>query len=278
MDIDGPGDTLRYFLFVGKKPDSLSLIYAGTDTAYTLGNADTTRYYWKIVCKDRYGDSTAASGVFTCMLQKAICFSGHSIISGDGGDSVHGGFRANILTALRKQKISSKCVQPVGPLCPGHMGIRTDDSCFAISGSFASIMYPMLIQGFPQLNADLWVFMIGVNKAYDSGESQGTINLINEAHRRNPQAGIYVLNGLPYPDYYSSGYQDRVHSYNSMLVDSMAVRRSQGWRVWVVDAFSQVMQSDSTFDYTYTADGIHPNQAGYDLIGKAIIDTMLAHP
>ena len=139
-------------------------------------------------------------------------------------------------------------------------------------------MYTMLTQGFPQLNADLWVLMIGVNKAYDITESQGTINLINEAHRRNPQAGIYVLKGLPYPDYYASGYMDRVNSYNTMLTDTLAARRAQGWRAWVVDAYSVVVKSDSTIDYTYSDDGIHPNQLGYTLIGKAIIDTMQAHP
>ena len=278
IDPDGPRDTLKYFLYLGKRPDSLSLMYAGFDTAYTVSKADTTHYFWKIVCKDRFGDSTSASGAFTCLLQKTICFAGHSIVDGDMGDGVSGGFRAEVLSALRKPKISTKCVQPVGPLCAGNMSNKTDDSCYAMSGSFASFMYTMLTQGFPQLNADLWVLMIGVNKAYDITESQGTINLINEAHRRNPQAGIYVLKGLPYPDYYASGYMDRVNSYNTMLTDTLAARRAQGWRAWVVDAYSVVVKSDSTIDYTYSDDGIHPNQLGYTLIGKAIIDTMQAHP
>ena len=278
IDIDGPGDTLRYFLYIGKKPDSLSLVYAGTDTTYTLSKADTTQYYWETVCKDRLGDSTAASGVFTCLLQKTICFIGHSIISGDGGDTVKGGFRANVLAALRKPKIAAKCFQPIGPFCTKNMGKTSDDSCFAISGSFASIMYTMLTQGFPQLNADLWVLMIGVNKNFDSGESQGTISLLDEVHRRNPQARMYVINGLPYPNWYSYAFLDRVNAYNTMLTDTLAVRRSQGWKIWVVDAFSLFALSDSTLNLTYSDDGIHPNQAGYDLISKAIIDTMQAHP
>ena len=120
--------------------------------------------------------------------------------------------------------------------------------------------------------------MIGVNKTYDIGESQGTILILNEIHRRNPQAGIFVLNGLPYLNTYSYAYHEAVHTYNTMLADSVTSYRSQGWRIWVVDAFAQVMQIDSTFNPALTSDGIHPNQAGYNLIGKAIIDTMLAHP
>lgn len=278
VDPDGPRDTLRSSLYVGKSLDSLSLAYYGIDTAYTLNNADTAQYYWKIVCKDRYGDSTTASGVFTCLLQKTICFAGHSIITGEGGDGTQGGFRAEVLAALRKPKTSVKCIQPVGPLCTGLMSDKPDDSCFAVGGSFAVMMYTMMTQSFPLLTADFWVFMIGVNKSFDSNESQYTISLLDEIHRRNPKAGMYVLNGLPYANYYSWAYQDRVHAYNSMLADSVAARRSQGWRIWIVDAFSLFVQSDSTLNPAYSVDGIHPTQAGYDLIGKAVIDTMQAHP
>lgn len=278
VDPDGLRDTLRYFLFLGKAPGSLSLAYSGTDTTFTLAGADTARYYWKIVCKDRYGDSAAASGAFFCLLQKTICFSGHSIIAGDGGDGKKGGFRADVLAALRKPNVSAKCVQPIGPLFTGFIKNSSDDSCFALSGSFAPMMYTLMTQSFPLLNADFWVFMIGVNKTYNNAESQYTISMIDEIHRRNPNAGIYVLNGLPYFDYYSWAYQDRVHAYNSTLADSAAARRSKGWRIWVVDAFSLFAQKDSTLNPDYSVDGIHPNQAGYDLIGKAVIDTMQAHP
>ena len=277
VDPDGPRDTLRYYIYAGKTPKLLSLIYAGKDTTFTMNNADSTRFYWKIVCKDRYGDSTADSGTFVCLLQKTICFSGHSIITGDDGDGVSGGFRDSVLTALRKHKNSIKSFQPVGPLCTGLMSNRSDDSCFALSGSSAPMMYTMLTQSFPLLNADFWVFMIGVNKSYDASESQGTILILNEIHRRNPQAGIFVLNGLPYLNTYSYPYHEAVLTYNTMLADSVMSYRSQGWRIWVVDAFAQVMQIDSTFNPALTSDGIHPNQAGYNLIGKAIIDTMLAH-
>jgi hypothetical protein len=63
-DSDMPYDTLTYTLSLGNSAGSLTLAYTGKLTQYAAANIDSSdTVYWKLVAKDKYGDSNVAVGI-----------------------------------------------------------------------------------------------------------------------------------------------------------------------------------------------------------------------
>ena len=278
-DKNGPRDTVTYRLFMGSSPSSLSKVYEGTDTSWTNAAAlDTTIHYWTIIAKDRVGDSAQASGSFTCLLQQTICFAGHSIIVGFGGDSFNGngGMRGRVLSAMRTRRGSAAKVKPIGPLTTGFMAVKQDDSCFAVASYRAKDLWLLMKNAFPLLNADLWVVMLGVNDAYSlNNEFRQLLWIIDTIHVHNPQAYTYVINGLPNAASYG---QDRI--FNGWLADSIKARTTanSSWNLWNINAFKKFVAADSVSPnpalFAPENPLLHPNAAGYDTLSKMILDTM----
>lgn len=277
-DPDGTDDTLTFRLFIGKNPGSLTPVYEGTDTFVSLEDLDTGSWFWLLSAVDRFGDSTQSAGSFACIHEQTICFAGHSIMAGMGGDYISGGTRKTILRDMRAHY--SGHVKSVGPLLTGWMDRKEDDSCFALSSSTAGQMMGLLV-GCADLNADTWIIMEGINAGYTATELSGVMNLIQEAHRRNPSAAIYVLGGMPYPDVPDPGYYDRWYYYrgslgvfNAVLQDTAQSKSGQGWDIHYVNVYDGFMTSDSTRNAAWFADEIHPNQTGYEVIARTILDSM----
>jgi lysophospholipase L1-like esterase len=126
------------------------------------------------------------------------------------------------------------------------------------------------LYAYSDLNSDIWVLTIGVNgDYYTQTERLHTAQLINEMIRRNPRGTICVLNGLPLPDTTAQERIDRLYSYNQLVADIAAHRRSRGYDVRLVDAF-HTLAPDSVFNPDYMVDHLHPNAAGYDLLAREI--------
>jgi lysophospholipase L1-like esterase len=276
-DSDGISDTLTYRLYLGRRFDSLSLAYEGRSPSTIVDGLDTVRYYWMLIASDLFGDTAASAGSFMCARQQTICFAGHSIVWGFSGDGVSGGFRKTVLKSMRAALPGA--LQSVGPLLTGQLDPSVDDSAFAVGGSTAPEMYGLLLYGVPELTADFWVIMLGVNGGYQATEKTNTILIIEEVHRRNPDAGIYIVGGLPYPSptgAYDRYYWGRIYreEFDSLLIDTVDAKAAQGWDIRFVNVYDAFMSSDTTRDDSLFTDDIHPDQRGYEVMARTILDAM----
>ena len=277
LDSDGISDTVTYRLYLGKRTDSLAPAYEGRSPFATVDGLDTVRYYWMLIARDLFGDTAACAGRFICARQRTVCFAGHSIVWGFDGDGVSGGFRKTVLKSMRAALPGS--LQSVGPLLTGQLDPPADDSTLAVGGSTAPQLYSLLLHGAPELTADFWVIMLGVNGGYQATEKTNTILIIEEVHRRNPDAGIYVVGALPYPNptgAYDRYYWGRIYreDFDYLLVDTIDSKAGQGWDIRFVDAYAAFMSSDTTRNDSLFADEIHPSQRGYEVLARTILDAM----
>ena len=272
FDRNGAMDSLSFSLYLGKSPGLLEKIYEGRDSLFIAGNIDTAHYFWRLAAHDKFGDSVSCAGTFMTLLQQTICFAGHSIVSGFFCDSGSGGFRKKVLSGLRSSFGNDAKVKAVGPLVTNFMAKSPDDSCFAVGGYTAKDLYLLMENSFPALNADLWVIMLGINGNYNSTELRSLMNILNAVHANNSQAGIYVINGLPYAPL--SG-QDQV--FNAWLSDSIAAKKNLSWKISCIDAYHKFALDDYPNPALFTPESpamMHPNQAGYDTLANLILSTM----
>jgi len=271
FDPNGKSDTLLFSLYLGKSTGQLAKIYQGRDSSFIAGNIDTASYSWRLVAQDKFGDSASCTGTFMALLQRTICFAGHSIVSGFDCDGVSGGFRKKVLSGLRTSFGGIAKVKPVGPLVTNYMAQSPDDSCFAVGSYTAKELWTLMVNSFPTLNADWWVIMLGVNGGYGITELGYLMDIVNIAHANNPKAGIYVINGLPYVPLRG---QDSL--FNAWLSDSVAVKKSLSWQIANVDAYHTFAVNDTPNPALFGPEIplLHPNQKGYDTLATMILNSM----
>ncbi len=285
FDRNGPSDTLTYRLYLNKSPGSApdTLMYTGRDTAVTVARLDTATNRWKLIAKDRFGDSMEAVGSFTCILQQTVCFAGHSIVAGFGSapsggcEDSSGGFRKKVLTTLRERRNGEAKVKSIGPLTTICGMEDKEDSCFAVGSFRAKDLWLLMRNSFPNLNADIWVLMLGVNDRYSFNELFYIVQIVDLIHANNRLACTYVINGLPYngpgiPGV--TGQKDTV--FNRALSDSIKVRK-QNRNIWNIDAYKvfAVNNTPNPLLFTPTDPLLHPNRLGYDTLARMLLDTML---
>jgi hypothetical protein len=298
---DGMADTFTYSFSSGLSPLALVETYRGTSSACTLKTLDSGTYYWKCTAFDSHDDTVSTPISSLCIMpQRRICFVGHSIITGMGSTSGHGGLRRMIVDTLRANAGQSKKIGCEGPLTvPVLYSVlpAEDDSCLAVGGNTCGAIYDsMRIYG--STNADMWVYMNGVNdwysfptNYYKYGSGNYAVMSIDSMHARNPQSEIYVFNGLPFPKDTGFGFSHTLDSaftknlpvFNRML-DSTIKSRCLAWQgsgqggVWLVDAFTPMSNPDSHSNPVYFApnDFLHPNQQGYDLMTRELFKVMRA--
>jgi hypothetical protein len=276
LDPNGASDSLTFSLYVGKSSGQLAKVYQGHDSLFTAGSMDTGSYLWRLAAFDRFGDSVSSTGAFKVLLQQTICFAGHSIVSGFTCDGTTGGFRKKVLTTLRSSAAANTRIKPTGPLITNLITPPSDDSCFAVSGYTAKNLWTLMANSFPTLNADTWVVMLGVNGGYYYSELYYLMFILNQIHTNNPQAGIYVINGLPFVPSYG---QDKI--FNGWLADTIAAKKKLNWNISNIDAFTKFAINDTPNPVLFTHEPpgaeiglIHPNQAGYDTLANLILRTM----
>jgi lysophospholipase L1-like esterase len=286
---NGVSESFTYTVLCGKNPTDLISRYSGKDTVCTLSAIDTGRNYWKVVAVDSHNDSSAVTDSVWTILQRQVCFVGHSIVTGLGGAPDSGGFRRIVIDTLRSIFPEKKKLKFVGPLSTNTPALAGDDSCLAVIGRRCPDIFDSLLNH-PNLTADAWVYMMGVNDGYSYAGWYYALSTIDAMHDRNPKSEIYVLSVLPLPhDTSDAGYnidayfRTNLAWFNRKLDSTVTIRRQQ-WRnrkeggIWMVDVFNPMaILPDSVYNPVYFDDFIHPNQKGYTLMGNRIIGTIKAN-
>jgi PKD domain len=294
---DAAADTFTYSIWSGGSPSSLSKSPTGLDTTGMLSLADTGKWYWKVMAVDGHADTASTPvSLLSIKLEPRICFVGHSIVTGLDGTYGLGGFRRMVVDTLRAAAGPGRRFKCEGPITTQNLLPVADDSCCAVIGKTCAAIFDSM-QDHSLTNADIWVYMNGVNEAYEfptynrfwwrDNYSAATIDTM---HGRNPAGEIYVLNALPFPKDTAGDFTYKCDSmfkanlpvFNRML-DSVITSRRQEWLsrgeggVWLVDAFdSMAVLPDSVSNPVYFFDYLHPNQSGYDRLGKVVLGTMRA--
>jgi lysophospholipase L1-like esterase len=271
QDLDN--DSITYSLQWGRSPDTLNLVYEGNLQSFSMTVAKEGVYYWQLVARDSFGNTRALKGTFVAMNLYRICFIGHSIVAGMGGDSIVGGFRGGVLDSLRKLLSPTARLKSVGTRNTAHMKrSAADDSCLAVSGIKAIDIYQMLISEAATLNADIWVFMTGANDAFSTTERNYANQIINIMISRNRAARVYVLNSPPLDSTFST-HNANLPGFNTFLSDSVAAKASRGSPIFLVDAFT-ALTVNGKYNKPWFYDYVHPNQTGYNRL-TAVITTRL---
>ncbi len=277
FDPDGPDDSLSYRFAIGPDAQSLIVVHDNISNAMTVDSVAPGDVHWRLVVIDRYGDSSVTHGMLACVREVRVCFVGHSIIAGTGGDYVNGGMRRGVLDSLSLAAGPFEKVRAVGPMTTGWLLPPEDDSCMARSGAFAYEIYDTLTN-YRDVNADYWILMLGVNAHYDLWEQTYSRIIIDSVHYRNVGGETYFLNGLPMPDTVTGPHPtDSARDHFNVLLDTIAsIRQRAGWQVYVVDAFT-ALSIDSVFNDSLFADHLHPNQRGYERLVETIMARMRNH-
>jgi lysophospholipase L1-like esterase len=271
-DSDLPLDTLIYSLYMGIEKGTREHLYSGTAPVYIAPDIDTGDYFVTIECSDAWNNTVTHIDSFSCFLKKDICFIGHSIIRGVGAPSQQGGFRQHLLDTLEDLQGNHHIFGCTGPLQTVNFALPQYDSCMAVSGAKSWGILDSLSYH-PELNADIWILMIGVNDNYSYWEQRYTSAIIDTLHNRNTDSYIYVLNGLPYPDQYPQSSIDAMYSFNRMLDSIVTTKQSDSWNIRLVDAFKAIAP-DSAFNQELFYDQLHPDEAGYAVIADEILKVM----
>jgi hypothetical protein len=286
---DAVADSFTYFISCGKSAAELVPRYSGTDTAPPVLAFDTGKGYFRLIAVSSHNDSVQVMDSVFAVWQRQVCFIGHSIITGAGGTTDSGGFRRMVIDTLRSLCPSKKLLRVAGPFTSNMLQPPQDDSCLAKVGKTAVEIFDSLFY-YPSLAADAWVYMMGANDRYSYYGWYYTVATIDFMHSRNPKSEIYVLSPLPLPhDTTNASYtidslfRADLVTFNHRLDSAVTVRR-QAWLgrqdggVWMVDVYSPMaLLPDSVYNPVYFDDLIHPNQKGYTLMGKRVIQTIKAN-
>lgn len=272
---DPDNDPVTYSLFWGPSSiDSVALNYQGLNRSASVGVTRPGLYFWRLVARDSRGQTSTKTGKVVVLREYRICFVGHSVVVGMGGDGFAGGFRGGVLDSLRKNLGTYERLKVVGPFVTNAMGSSIiDDSCMAVSGTTAREIYLMLGLDQIRLWADIWVLMIGVNDNYSYNEYGYTAKIMDIMNSRNPQSRLYVVNGYALSDAFTLANFYRPY-FNQALADSVATRNTKGAHISIVDVFAAFGTATGQYDSTWYADGLHPNQLGYNRLRDRIYTSM----
>ncbi len=294
---DGAADTFTYSLWTGTNPAALALGYHGAMAACTLSISDTGTHYWKITAVDGKADTAAGQvASVSVLLERTVCFTGHSVVWGLNGTPGLGGFRKMVIDTLRAATRGARYVKCVGPVATGNLVPARDDSCEAVNGKTCADIFDSLYL-YPSIKADLWIYLCGVNEGYQFptwtwslGWANYAVETLDTMHARSPNSEIYVLNSLPFPADTAGQFTRRVDSifktnqpvFNRML-DSVVTDRNTTWAgakqggIRLVDVYAPMAElPDSVCNPDYFSDFLHPNQAGYERVSAQIFKTMRA--
>jgi len=272
---DPDSDSVSVLMYLKENGDYRQ-VYSGDGDSMVIKIDSPGKIQWKISAQDNFGNKQQKEGTLVIIRQHTICFFGHSIVAGDGGDRKAGGFRAGVLKGLRDSLGPYESIKTVGSITTKNMqDYPSDDSSMAISGIRAKDLL-CVFRSFPNLKADIWVLMLGANSEYKNEELKKTIESIDEMFSRNPQSRVYVLNSPPFPDLLKwESANDSLKIFNQGLSNAVSVRENEGKRIALVDVFT-LLTNEGVFDQTLFYDHVHPNQVGYDIMSEGILQIMIS--
>ncbi len=271
---DPDSDSVSVSMYLGENEHSYQEVYSGKGDSMVLKIDSPGKIFWRIIAKDNFDNKQQKEGVLVIIREHTVCFTGHSIVAGDGGDKRAGGFRAGVLKGLRDSVGPFKRIKAVGQFCTSNMkDYPSDDSSMAISGTVARDM-KFVFKSLPEFKADIWLIMLGANAEYKSPELENTVALIDEMFSRNPDSRVYVLNSPPFPPEKTS-VNYALSTFNRRLSDEVSARKDEGKKIALVDIFT-LLTNEGEFDTTFFVDHVHPNQYGYDIMGEEILQIMFS--
>lgn len=122
--------------------------------------------------------------------------------------------------------------------------------------------------------------LIGINDIiYENASSKIVYNqidiIINEIKERLPNTKIYIESIYPvnsdWHNNYSLESRDASEA-NRIIIESNELLKGyckeHGYEY--IDVYSSLVDSDNNFDRSYTDDGLHPNERGYEVITKIL--------
>lgn len=146
----------------------------------------------------------------------------------------------------------------------GHGGY-TIDSDMGHSGISGSITDGALEQYHPHIV----LLMIGTNDINGNVDVAGAPtrlgNLIDDITTRAPDTLVVVATIMPIDN---AGTDQRVQAYNAALPDLVNERAADGKHVVLLDNYAAIAQ-DPNFRTSLLADYLHPNDAGYAVLGAS---------
>src|SRR5690554_4094438 len=111
---DPDGDSLSVHVCWGSDIDSMQQIYPDVNESYSAVIDQKGICNWSITIQDSFGNIACSKGVLTAVFQYTICFAGHSIVAGMGGDQYHGGFRKYVIDDLRNSLKEFETIKEIG--------------------------------------------------------------------------------------------------------------------------------------------------------------------
>jgi lysophospholipase L1-like esterase len=199
---------------------------------------------------------------------------GDSITEGYDSSPPGGGYRVEL---FRQTVTNSQLVTFVGSLMngpdtvsgktfpkshEGHDGYTIDD------GSGHSGIYPLVAQSLTNNRPNIVLLMIGTN------DVNGNVDLANAPTRlgllldritsTSPDALVVVAKIVPTM---TDGTNTRVGTYNDAIPGLLAQRTAMGKHIVVIDMYS-AFTSNTNYKTAWMADNLHPNDAGYVILGQ----------
>ena len=153
----------------------------------------------------------------------------------------------------------------------GHDGytIDTDSGHSGISGSITD-------QALANLHPNIVLLMIGtndINGNVDVANAPKRLgNLIDDITTRAPNALVVVATIIPIAN---DGTNQKVQTYNAALPGLVNTRASAGKHVVLLDNYA-AFSKDSSYQTTLMYNYLHPNDAGYVVLGRAMYDAIHA--
>jgi len=119
------------------------------------------------------------------------------------------------------------------------------------------------------------ILKIGTNDVNGSGATSAPTNLknlINQITKDVPSALLVVSSIIPIKD---DNTNQKVKTYNATIPTTVNEAAAAGKHVVFVDAYAAFV-ADSSFKTKYMSDNLHPNDAGYVVLGKTFYDAISA--
>jgi lysophospholipase L1-like esterase len=269
---DPDNDSVQYTVLWGNTPDTLVTAYEGPNRNVTFTIADAGIYFWRLDARDTWGHVRTLNGTFAAIKEYHICFIGHSLVTGYGGNEISGGFRGGVLDSLRTTLPAMTRLKAVGTVKTAHMSrSAVDDSSLAVDGIKAidlALMFDTVVT-----TADIWVLLIGANGSFDINERSYTNLIMDMMISRDSSARIYVCNSPPLAASFTI-HMANLPAFNQFIADSVAAKSSRGTHIFLVDAFTTLTTNGQYNPAWYNTDGLHPNQTGYNRLVDTIFTRM----
>jgi lysophospholipase L1-like esterase len=153
----------------------------------------------------------------------------------------------------------------------GHRGYTIDTG-----GSNSGISGQIVDQALASQPPKIVLLMIGtndVNRNVDVANAPTRLGkLIDEIITDAPTALVVVSTLVPIAD---SAINPRVQSYNAAIPPLVAARAAAGKHIVLVDTYAAFVK-DPNYKTALMADTLHPNDAGYALLGRTFYDAIAA--